>query len=199
MIPYPGPLTAEMADKMHLHGRVQGTCLPPSILSDVTRDPAFLRNLLGLRYIAYGGGPLSQEVGNELSSEGAALINFFGSSEINLLPSEIPDPEDWKYHKFCSHVGYEFCHFGDGLYELVVRRNESLRLFQGVFFTFSELQEYSMKDLFSKHPTKPDLWLYEGRADDVVVFSNGENFNPVGMKKNPLNSSCSQICIGRRS
>ena len=35
-----------------------------------------------------------------------------------------------------------------------------------------------MNDVFSKHPSKPNLWLYEGRADDVIVFSNGEKFNP---------------------
>lgn len=183
VFPSGGPLTAELAGRMHIHGRVQGTCLPPSILSDVTKDPALLRNLLGLRYISYGGGPLSREIGNQLSSKGAALVDFFGSSETNLLPSEVPDPEDWEYHKFCSHLGYEFRRFGDGLYELVIRRNESLKPFQGVFFAFPELQEYPMKDLFSKHPTKPDLWLYEGRADDVIVFSNGEKFNPARMEK----------------
>lgn len=148
-----------------------------------TKDPALIRNLLGLRYISYGGGPLSREVGNELSSEGAALVNFFGSSETNLLPSEVPDPEDWEYHRFCSHLGHDFRQFGDGLYELIIRRDQNLELFQGVFYTFPELSEYPMKDLFSKHPTKPDLWLYEGRADDVIVFSNGEKFNPVRMEK----------------
>ena len=39
-----------------------------------------------------------------------------------------------------------------------------------------------MNDLYSKHPLKPDLWLYEGRSDDVIVFSNGEKFNPNDME-----------------
>lgn len=148
VLSYGGPLTAEMADNIHIHGMVQGTCLPPFILSGVTKDPVLLRNLLNLRYISYGGGPLSREVGNKLSSRGAALINFFGSSETNLLPSEVPDPEDWAYHKFCLHLGHEFRHYGDSLYELVIRRQESLELFQGVFFTFPELQE-SLRKTFS--------------------------------------------------
>jgi acyl-coenzyme A synthetase/AMP-(fatty) acid ligase len=36
-----------------------------------------------------------------------------------------------------------------------------------------------MKDLYSPHPTKSGLWLYEGRADDIVVLANCEKFNPV--------------------
>lgn len=39
-----------------------------------------------------------------------------------------------------------------------------------------------MNDVYSKHPSKLDLWLYEGRSDDVIVFSNGEKFNPNDME-----------------
>src|ERR1700733_14259424 len=55
-------------------------------------------------------------------------------------------------------------------------------LFQGVFFTFPDLQEYSMKDLYSKHPTKHGLWLYRGRADDIIVLANGAKLNPLSME-----------------
>jgi hypothetical protein len=34
-----------------------------------------------------------------------------------------------------------------------------------------------MNDLYTRHPTKPNLWLYAGRADDVIVLSNGEKLN----------------------
>ena len=39
-----------------------------------------------------------------------------------------------------------------------------------------------MNYVFSKRPSKPNLWLYEGRADDVIVFSNGENPTPREME-----------------
>lgn len=35
------------------------------------------------------------------------------------------------------------------------------------------------KDLFKRHPSHPDLWVFHGRVDDIVVLSNGEKFNPV--------------------
>jgi aryl carrier-like protein len=39
-----------------------------------------------------------------------------------------------------------------------------------------------MNDLYTKHPTKENLWLYAGRADDIIVLSNGEKLNPTAME-----------------
>ena len=35
-------------------------------------------------------------------------------------------------------------------------------------------QGYATSDLFVPHPTKPGSWMVHGRADDQIVFSNGE-------------------------
>lgn len=49
-----------------------------------------------------------------------------------------------------------------GLYELVfVRKPESAK-HQGAFCTFPDAENYAMKDLYEKHPTKPDLWRHRG-------------------------------------
>lgn len=78
--------------------------------------------------------------------------------------------------------GVEFRAVGDGLYEQFFLHHPSTDAYHATFYTFPEQSEYSMKDLFSKHPTKPNLWFYEGRSDDVIVFSNGEKFNPSAME-----------------
>ena len=78
--------------------------------------------------------------------------------------------------------GIEFREAGEGLYEQFFLRHPSTDPYHATFYTFPDVSEYSMKDLFSKHPTKPNLWFYEGRADDVIVFSNGEKFNPSAME-----------------
>lgn len=62
--------------------------------------------------------------------------------------------------------------------QVIVRKNKDPGL-QGFFYTFPDLDEISTKDLYRKHPTLPDHWLYHARADDVIVFSNGEKLNPV--------------------
>ncbi|KAJ3498852.1 hypothetical protein NLG97_g800 [Lecanicillium saksenae] len=54
----------------------------------------------------------------------------------------------------------------------------SLR-WQGIFHSMPHLREFSTKDLYQPHPTLRNHWLYCGRSDDVIVFSNGEKYNPV--------------------
>lgn len=68
----------------------------------------------------------------------------------------------------------------DGLYELFIVRDPKLKLYQGVFNTFPDIEEWSMKDLYSRHPdpSKPFLYMYRCRKDDVIVLSNGEKIAP---------------------
>ena len=78
---------------------------------------------------------------------------------------------DWRQSKEDPEVYEQF----------IVRKGEDPGM-QGFFHTFPELDEYGTKDLYRKHPTLPDHWLYVGRADDIIVFSNGEKLNPVTME-----------------
>lgn len=72
----------------------------------------------------------------------------------------------------------------DDVCELVFVRDDSCtHVNQGVFYTFPELSEYSSSDLFRKHPEVPDHWIYQGRADNVIVLSNGEKLNPVTIEE----------------
>jgi aryl carrier-like protein len=72
----------------------------------------------------------------------------------------------------------------DGLYELFLVRDPKLELYQGVFNTFPNIQEWSMNDLYSRHPdlAKGFLYMYKGRKDDVIVLSNGEKIAPALME-----------------
>ncbi len=72
----------------------------------------------------------------------------------------------------------------DGLYELFLVRDPKLELYQGVFNTFPNIQEWSMNDLYSRHPdpAKSFLYRYQGRKDDIIVLSNGEKIAPALME-----------------
>ena len=106
-----------------------------------------------------------------------------GSSEVGFFPLLHKDAEDWIYFHFDSRQkGVEFREVGPGLYEQIFIRHDSTDPFHWSFYTFPDHSEFSMNDVYSKHPLKPDLWLYEGRSDDVIVFSNGEKFNPNDME-----------------
>ena len=68
----------------------------------------------------------------------------------------------------------------DGLYELFLVKDPNLHLYQGIFSVFPEIQEWSMSDLYSRHPDpeKSFLYKYHGRKDDIIVLSNGEKVLP---------------------
>ena len=101
------------------------------------------------------------------------------STETITMVQHVTDPEDWSY--VCLNPllnGIEMRPVAD-LFELVYVRNPDCAQFQGVFKNFPHLLEYSMRDLYSKHPTKPHHWRHESRKDDIIVFQSGSKFNPM--------------------
>jgi len=51
------------------------------------------------------------------------------------------------------------------------------------------MQEYHTKDLYRPHPTLKNHWIYQGRADNIIVFSTGEKLNPVSIEDMVMSSN----------
>ena len=182
VLPPAAPMTAELINSMHVYGEIEYSAIPPSIIVELSKNESYLSNLRKLRGLTYAGGPLSKATGDILIND-VSLNTSLGATEFFGLPIIQKDPQYWQYFKFnVEWSGLEFRKTDEGLYELVIVRKPELDLMQAIFVTFPDLQEYHTKDLFSKHPTEPDLWKYESRLDDVIVFSNGEKLNPVTME-----------------
>ena len=181
IVPSVPKINAEIANSVHLYGNVEASLFPPSILVDISTNPEYLENLRSLEFVSYVGGPLSYSTGQLISAK-THLNSGFGSTETGYLPTEITAPEDWQYVKFSSQLGHQFHDFGDNLFELIITRDKALEPFQGIFFTFPDLQEYSMKDLYVSHPAKKGLWRHAGRTDDVIVFLDARKLNPASME-----------------
>lgn len=127
---------------------------------------------------------MSQKAGDTLSEQTRVISNF-GATETACLPRLAPAIKDWQYYFWHpSHSGIELRDHSNGLYELFLVRDPKLDLYQGIFSTFPDIEEYSMNDLYSKHPDPAKNFLYKwtSRADDVVVLSNGENLAPALME-----------------
>lgn len=183
VLPPPEPLTAEVVDLVHTNGNLHGTLLPPSIIIDIYQNPEYFANMTErLEFVAYVGGVLTKEIGDQISSK-LRLITLMGSTETMLLPIELNDrQEDWQYLPISSFLGHQFRLDPTGLHELVVVRNERFDLFQGIFATFPHHVEYGMKDLYERHPTKPASWVHRARTDDIIPLNNAEKLNPVTME-----------------
>jgi thioester reductase-like protein len=177
----PFPPSAEVANAIHVHGNVQHSCLAPMTLIDLAKDPEHLENFARLEQVTFGGGPLPQAVGNLITKK-TKLLNCLGTTECGVLPVQLCDSEDWAYMRVSPALGHEYRHVSEDLFEQVIVRKPELEPYQGVFATFPELKEWPMKDLYSKHPAKENVWLYQGRADDIIVFSTGEKINPLDME-----------------
>ena len=155
--------------------------LPPSTLDDISRQPSLLETLASLNYVMAAGGAVPKPAGDVIKAK-TKILNMLGTTETGAYSQIEVDQEDWSYIHFSPSVGADFRHYSGDEYELVVTRKEQFRHLQPVFDLFPDLPEFSSKDLFSKHPTKPDLWLYHGRSDDVITFLNGEKTNPISME-----------------
>ncbi|KAL8788738.1 MAG: hypothetical protein Q9213_001552 [Squamulea squamosa] len=62
------------------------------------------------------------------------------------------------------------------------RPRSELKRWQQVFVIYPDVDEFQTKDLWTKHPSKSDLWRYVGRTDDLVILSNGLNIEPSAME-----------------
>lgn len=107
------------------------------------------------------------------------LCNVIGSTETIAMVQHTTDREDWQYvciNPTCN--GIEMRPVAD-LFELVYVKSAPYTEYQGVFKVLQHLNEYSMQDLYSRHPSKPHHWKYECRKDDIIVLRNGWNINPI--------------------
>lgn len=176
------PMSANLATEVLNMTKPSAALFPPSILEDMTKSAASMKALSNLKYAFFAGAPLSPDAGNKIMQH-TRLVNWIGSSEAGFLPTLLPEnKEDWIYFEWNPSYGFEMQHVGDGYSELVIPRPENID-HHAVFHTYPDSTGYHTNDLFVPHPTRPTLWKYAGRHDDVLVLSNGEKLNPITMEK----------------
>ncbi|KAI0394176.1 nonribosomal peptide synthetase [Xylariaceae sp. FL0594] len=177
------PLSSDSVAECLQHVDVQGTLLPPAILEDMSQNDEHTALLSKLKMVFFGGGNLAREAGNRLVSKGVYLGNVISATEFVPFPVYLqPDPKMWQYfiiHSENFGADWRKVEGEDEVYQLVCVRKAKEPGLQGFFYTFPEANEYDTKDLYKPHPTLPDNWIYYGRADNIIVFSNGEKLNPV--------------------
>ncbi|KAJ7488848.1 putative aminoadipate reductase [Mycena latifolia] len=153
-------------------------------------DVAYLKTL---NLLSYSGGPLASRVGDALFSQGVKIVPIYGATEfgasnmLKMRQAEI-DAGEWVWMHFSSRVNIRWIPVGDGTFEcqfLTVPETHQVSV-----ENLPDVKGYSTKDLFERHPTKPDLFRIVGRLDDVLIMANGEKTVPGPMEDimmaNPL-------------
>ncbi len=70
-----------------------------------------------------------------------------------------------------------------GTFELVILADETTRDSAPVYHNVPGENPFYTRDLFTKHPIKPNLYKYYGRRDDILVLANGEKVNPIPLEQ----------------
>ena len=110
------------------------------------------------------------------------LFSFIGASEYGWYHCVEGGNEHWNALKFFTGIGYHFDEVSEGIFELVIVKDSETVKFHGIFETFPHLQEYRTRDLYTRLVPESGWWYYKGRADDLIVLSNGEKVNPIPLE-----------------
>lgn len=179
------PSAKLLADALK-HTKADALAIPPPVIVDLARQPEMTDFVASsIDTLIYGGGDLPEAIGASLTKK-LRLMSVYGASEIGLpaairISGKFPS-EDWQYVHFHPDIGAKFEHINEHLYELRFVRHPNLEEHQPMFKLFPHLQVYNTCDLYTPHPSKPDLWMYNGRSDDIIVFLTGEKMNPTSFE-----------------
>ncbi|KIW49022.1 hypothetical protein PV05_10738 [Exophiala xenobiotica] len=116
--------------------------LTPATCAQLAKSERALRLVGRLKYVAYAGGPLPDDVGNTLTRH-TRLVARYGHTEIMSPLAYATEWEDWQYYHFSSeYANFRWDDMGDGKYEAVMLRNAKLlsRYYQPVFWIFPGLE-----------------------------------------------------------
>ncbi|KAI0055302.1 acetyl-CoA synthetase-like protein [Artomyces pyxidatus] len=147
----------------------------PSILEDIVRLPgsAGLQALKKLDFIAIGGAPMKETVGQELVSNGVKLLNHWGATEIGAIApvQHIPVGYDWHYLIPREDIGLE-----------VTQLDDAGRTYRLIGHAPGWPEPFVVQDLLEVHPHDPKQFKILGRADDLIVLATGEKVRPTNME-----------------
>ena len=171
------PPTGHIVGEIMQHYKLRALLCPPTIFEQLVIEPEGLEQAKGLDFLLYAGGPLSTTTGN-LFSEVTEVCQFYGSTETAAIQALVPLREDWASLEWHPSCRVDMQPSEDEAYEMVLHRDPKLQGIRSLSCNFPDVEEWHTRDLFRPHPTKPNLWRFHGRTDDIIVLSNGEKFNP---------------------
>ncbi|KAH8656954.1 hypothetical protein BGZ60DRAFT_531819 [Tricladium varicosporioides] len=132
--------------------------------------------LINLKLLQPGGAALSETIVRALTSKGVNVKTTYGSTEIGPPFRSIPhtrnNPKCYSFRNlYPDNPLIEMEEVGEGLYECVVHKGFELA---AQLWEKSD-EPYRTNDLFIQDPPGSGFYVLQGRRDDILVHSNGEN------------------------
>ncbi|KAF5593543.1 transferase family [Fusarium subglutinans] len=191
----------DLIESLADHANIAIWIMVPSLVDELGETPDVLIKLKPSKFICASGGPVSPILGSK-GNDVVRVLNLTGTTEGLFIGNLWIERQDWYYFSFHPFSGFEFREVEPGIYEHWVHSNTHWPLFQGIFHTLPNEASINLKDLYSKHPTKPNLWAFQGRNDDIVVLSNGYKISPLEtealVSTHPDIKGCLMVGTGKR-
>ncbi|KAF3404524.1 Iterative polyketide synthase afoE [Talaromyces pinophilus] len=156
----------------------------PYALGLLVEHPRGLEYLKSAKIVTAAGARTPDELGDRLVYEGVNIGVVFGTTEAGLLGDtmrRVKGDDSWNYVRIYTNIRKSIYMdpIGDGQYECVY-----LKSHPGLSPTTANSDDpepgsWRSKDVFTPHPTIPDVWKYVTRLDDRVTLSNGEKVLPL--------------------
>jgi hypothetical protein len=148
--------------------------------------------LASLKVLQPGGAALSESLVKALTDNGINVKSTYGSTEIGPPMRTIPhtrvNPKCYTFRNLYPDSPYfKMEKVADGLYECVVYKGFELaaELWEGR----SDDEPYRTNDLFIQDPPGSGFFVLQGRRDDILVHSNGENTSAAALQLDIQTSS----------
>lgn len=155
--------------------------VPPSIIEQWSVEPLADEQAKSLKFIFYGGGPLSPQVGDKLSQI-THVCQLYGSLETGQLQLLVPREGEWSWLELNPYEECDMQPAGDGCFELVLHQHPKFRTHRSLWHNFPGVKTWRTGDLFVPHPSKQGLWRFHSRVDDMIVLSSSHKIRPSHME-----------------
>ncbi|KAK4186654.1 hypothetical protein QBC35DRAFT_257040 [Podospora australis] len=149
------------------------------LLAEKEKGVEYLRRC---KFVTAAGARTPDELGDRLVEEGVELAVVFGTTEAGLLGDTMRRKKgdtSWNYIRiYAYHRQFIYMDpLGDNQFEAIYLKGHP-----GLSTSNSDYPapgSWRSKDVFTPHPTLPDVWKYVTRLDDRVTLVNGEKVLPL--------------------
>ncbi|KAF1836439.1 acetyl-CoA synthetase-like protein [Decorospora gaudefroyi] len=152
----------------------------PYVLKLLADSDQGLNVLADIDLIMYGGSACPDDLGDKLVKHGINLCANYGATETGRVMTSVRPSGDeaWDYLRILPQV-QEYVlmdEIAPSIFECVAL--DGLKS-KSTINSNDPPNSFRTRDLFAKHPTKPNHWKYVSRLDDRLTLVNGEKVLPI--------------------
>ncbi|KAF2836216.1 acetyl-CoA synthetase-like protein [Patellaria atrata CBS 101060] len=176
------PLTSENLVAVMKVIRPEAIHAVPYCLGLLAEKKSGIDAMRACQVVTAAGARTPDELGDRLVKEGINFGVVFGTTEAGLAGDSMrraKGDNSWNYLRLYANIRkYVYMNpLGDNLYECVYLKGHPALSTSNS--DFPAPGSWHSRDVFSPHPTIPDIWKYVTRIDDRITLVNGEKVLPL--------------------